>query len=45
MKTSNGFNKKQKEEIREVVKSEIREALRKNAKPDIKVKDEVIEAI
>lgn len=45
MKTSNGFNKKQKEEIREIVKSEIREALRKNAKPDIKVKDEVIEAI
>ena len=45
MKSSNGFNKKQKEEIREIVKSEIREALRKNTKPDIKVKDEVIEAI
>lgn len=45
MKPSNGFNKKQKEEIREIVKSEIREALRKNAKPDINVKDEVVEAI
>lgn len=45
MKPSNGFNKKQKEEIREIVKSEIREALRKNAKPDINVKDEVKEAI
>lgn len=45
MKSSNGFNKKQKEEIREIVKSEIREALRKNAKPDVKVKEEVIEAI
>ena len=45
MKSFNGFNKKQKEEIREIVKSEIREALRKNAKPDINVKDEVVEAI
>lgn len=45
MKTSNGFNKKQKEEIREIVKSEIREALRKNAKPDINVKKEVKETI
>jgi len=45
MKSSNGFNKKQKEEIREIVKHEIREALRKNAKPDINVKDEVTEAI
>lgn len=45
MKPSNGFNKKQKEEIREIVKSEIREALRKNAKPEVNVKDEVVEAI
>ncbi len=45
MKTTNGFNKKQKKEIREIVKSEIREALIKNAKPDIKVKDEVVTAI
>ena len=30
MKQSNGFNKKQKEEIREIVKNEIREAIRKN---------------
>lgn len=45
MKSSNGFNKKQKEEIREIVKREIREALRKNAKPDINVKNEVTEAI
>lgn len=45
MKSSNGFNKKQKEEIREIVKREIKEALRKNAKPDINVKDEVTEAI
>ncbi len=45
MKPSNGFNKKQKEEIREIVKSEIREALKKNAKPDVNVKDEVTEAI
>lgn len=45
MKSSNGFNKKQKEEIREIVKREIREALRKNAKPDINVKGEVVEAI
>lgn len=29
MKPSNGLNKKQKEEIREIVKNEIREALRK----------------
>lgn len=45
MKASNGLNKKQKEEIREIVKNEIREALRKNAKPDINVKQEVMEAI
>lgn len=45
MKYSNGFNKKQKEEIREIIRYEIREALRRNAKPDIKVKDEVREAI
>lgn len=45
MKTSNGFNKKQKEEIREIVKSELRDALRKNAKPNINVKNEVKEAI
>ena len=45
MRSSNGFNKKQKEEIREIVKSEIREALRKNAKPDINAKDETIKAI
>lgn len=45
MKQSNGFNKKQKEEIREIVKSEIREAIRKNTKPEINVKKEVTEAI
>lgn len=45
MKSSNGFNKKQKEEIRDIVKTEIREALRKNAKPDVDVKNEVTEAI
>lgn len=45
MKQSNGLNKKQKEEIREIVKNEIREALKKNAKPDINVKQEVMEAI
>ena len=45
MKSSNGFNKKQKEEIREIVKSEIKEALRKNAKPDINIKNEVTAAI
>lgn len=45
MKPSNGLNKKQKEEIREIVKSEIREAIRKNTKPEINVKDEVVEAI
>lgn len=45
MKPSNGFNKKQKEEIREIVRSEIKEALRKNAKPEADVKSEVIEAI
>ena len=45
MRSSGGFNKKQKEEIREIVKSEIREALRKNAKPDIDVKQEVMKAI
>lgn len=44
MRPSNGFNKKQKEEIREIVKSEIREALKKNAKPDV-VKNEVTTAI
>lgn len=45
MKQSNGFNKKQKEEIREIVKSEIREAIRKNTKPEINVKKEFTEAI
>lgn len=45
MKPSNGFNKKQKEEIREIVKSEIGEALRKKSKSDPKVKDEVEKAI
>ena len=45
MKSSNGFNKKQKQEIREIVKSEISDTIRKNANPDIKVKDETIEAI
>lgn len=45
MKSSNGLNKKQKEEIREIVKSEIREALKKNTKPDVDVKKEVTEAI
>lgn len=45
MKLSNGFNKKQKEEIREIVKSEIKEAIRKNTKPEINVKKEVVGAI
>ncbi|MCI9105737.1 MAG: hypothetical protein HFG57_07230 [Lachnospiraceae bacterium] len=45
MKSSNGFNKKQKQEIREIVKSEISNTIRKNANPDLKVKDETIEAI
>ncbi|MCM1101253.1 MAG: hypothetical protein NC398_07695 [Acetatifactor muris] len=45
MKQPNGFSKRQKEEIREIVKSEIQEALRKNAKPEINVKNEAAEAI
>lgn len=45
MRVSNGFNKKQKEEIREIVKVEIQEALRKNANSKANTKDEVIEAI
>lgn len=45
MNPSNRFNKKQKEEIRQIVKSEIREALRKNTKPEINVKNEVEGAI
>ncbi len=43
MRLSNGFNKKQKEEIRKIIRSEVRKELRKNSGKDIK--EEIIAAV